>query len=214
MTRRILFLCGMLSPLVYVFMTILGGTLRPDYSHSYHAVSELMEAGAPNKWLLDILLSLSDILGILFGCGVLFLVFSRKVKRGIGLAGSSCLIAIGILELIVALFFPMDPRHATPTFAGLMHLFLVGVLSILSVLTPFIFAAWLKHQTDFTGYGVYSLISALLILLTGAFAAVTVFYESTLIGLAERVTVGVYLQWTFFLALKMYTISKQRFIAK
>ncbi len=47
--RKILLLCGVFSPLVYVFMTILGGEMRPDYSHVCHAVSELLEAGAPKQ---------------------------------------------------------------------------------------------------------------------------------------------------------------------
>jgi len=46
------------------------------------------------------------------------------------------------------------------------------------------------------------------ILVTGGLAAITAITESPLTRLAERITVGIYLQWTFFLALKMYLSSK------
>jgi len=62
LSRKILFLCGVFSPVVYILMTIIGGAMRPDYSHIYHAVSELLEAGAPNKHLMDIFLTISNLL--------------------------------------------------------------------------------------------------------------------------------------------------------
>jgi len=80
--RKLFFLCGMLSPIVYLFMTILGAVMWPDYSHIYHSVSELLERGAPNKILLDILLSTFSMLGLLFGIGVLQLVRQSDQKCG------------------------------------------------------------------------------------------------------------------------------------
>ncbi len=189
-------------------MAIIGGAMRPDYSHSYHAVSELLEAGAPNKFLLDTLLSISDILAILFGIAILLLVLKSNAKRSTGIVGSLCLILIGVLGISTAIFFPMDPRHVQLAFPGLMHLIIVGIVSILSMLTPFIVAVWLKSQSGYARYATYSLVSAVLILVTGGYAAITVITESPLMGLAERITVGVYLQWTFFLSLKMYSSSK------
>jgi hypothetical protein len=49
MNRRLLFLCGMLAPCWFVFMTILGGAIRPGYSHLSDTVSELFAPGSPNK---------------------------------------------------------------------------------------------------------------------------------------------------------------------
>ena len=208
MKRKILLLCGVFSPLLYIAMTIVGGGLRPDYSHIYHAVSELLEAGAPNKCLMDSILASSNILGILFGVGVLLLVRSSQQKRQIGLVGASCLLAIGLIGLLITAFFPMEPRHLPMTFPGLMHLILVGVLFILSILTPVLMGIWLKKQANYAGYGTYSFISAILIIVTGVFAAAMAVIESPIMGVAERLTIGANLQWTFFIALKMYTTDK------
>ena len=208
MNQKILLICGAFSPLVYIAMTVIGGEMRPDYSHTYHAVSELLEAGAPNKLILDTLLAMSNILGILFGLGVFQLVLESHRKTHTGVFGAACLIVISILGLLTALFFPMDPRNVTLTFPGLMHLITVGVMSILSITATFLLASWLKKQTDYSKYGTYSYISAIIILLSGILAAVAAIKESPIMGLAERVTIGASLQWTFFLALKMYKTSK------
>jgi len=66
MHQRYLYLCGVLAPLLFVFMTILGGALRPGYSHLAHTVSELFSPGAPNKLLLDPFFITYTLLMILF----------------------------------------------------------------------------------------------------------------------------------------------------
>lgn len=207
MIRKIFFICGVISPLVYILMTIIGGAMRPDYSHIYHAVSELLEAGAPNKLFMDILLTISYILSLLFSISVFLLVSESQNNRRRGMAGAYSLIAVSILGLLTALLFPMDPRHVELTFPGLMHLIIVGVLAILSILTPLLFAGWLKKQTKYIRYSSYSYYSAIIIVVAGCLSAVSVATESPLMGLAERLSVIAYLQWTFFLALKMYKSS-------
>ena len=208
MKLKLFFLCGILSPLFYLLMTILGGMMRPEYSHTYHAVSELLERGAPNKLILDILLVISNLLNILFGFGVLQLVRIHQQKHRTGIVAASLLIAAGVLGLTITVFFPMEPRQLPLTFPGLMHLILVGVLSILGIITIFLFAVWFKQQTDYTKYGAYSFITVIIIIVTGAVAAASAIIESPLMGLAERITITAHLQWTFVIALKMYITSK------
>jgi hypothetical membrane protein len=55
MNRRLLALCGIIAPLFFVFIVILGGTMRPGYSHLSDTISELFSPGSPNKTLLDTL---------------------------------------------------------------------------------------------------------------------------------------------------------------
>lgn len=208
MDRKILFLCGLLSPLVYILMTIIGAELRPGYSHIYHAVSELLESGAPNKLLLDTLLAVSNILGILFGFGVFQLAQESINKPQAGKIGATCIYVVGVLGLLTAVFFPMDPRNVGLSFSGLMHLILVAAMFILSIAATFILAGWLKKQSEYSKFGTYSYISAIIILISGIFAVVATILESPIIGLAERVTIGASLQWTFFLAYKLYVTSK------
>ncbi len=91
--------------------------------------------------LLDSLLLSSNILSVLFGFGVLLLVQDSRNKRQTGMFGAMFLIVSGVF-LAWSLWFslPMDPRYLPLTFPGLMHLILVGILSILAILTIFLLA--------------------------------------------------------------------------
>ena len=46
MSRKYLLACGMLAALIYLGTVILGGLLRPGYSHVAHAISELIAGEA------------------------------------------------------------------------------------------------------------------------------------------------------------------------
>jgi hypothetical protein len=70
MKLRYFFLCGMIAPVLFILTAILGGALRPGYSHIANTVSELFSPGSPNKPLLDAFHTIFAILLILFGvCG-------------------------------------------------------------------------------------------------------------------------------------------------
>lgn len=60
--KKFLMMSGMLAALVYVGTAILGGLLRPGYSHLAEAISELVAADAPNRTLLSPLFLLYDAL--------------------------------------------------------------------------------------------------------------------------------------------------------
>jgi len=50
---QVLAICGMLSPIVYTIMWILGGVLQQDYSHIRDDISSLFAVNAPNKGLMQ-----------------------------------------------------------------------------------------------------------------------------------------------------------------
>ena len=52
MNQKILYVSGILIPIIYIVMYLVGGALRADYSHISNSVSELLSPGAPNKLLL------------------------------------------------------------------------------------------------------------------------------------------------------------------
>jgi hypothetical protein len=71
MNRRFLVLCGLIAPLLFIFTTILGGVMRPGYSHVSDTESELFSPGSPNKLILSALHTLFTVLLVLFGIGIL-----------------------------------------------------------------------------------------------------------------------------------------------
>jgi hypothetical protein len=112
-------------------MTILGGALRPDYSHIADTVSELFSPGSPNKPLLDTLHTTTALLGVFFGVGVFKLVRENQSSELIGLIGAGMIITMGLVNLATATVFPQDAWGSTPTFPGEMHKILAGVLALL-----------------------------------------------------------------------------------
>lgn len=205
MTLRILSLCGMLSPVIYVFMTVLGGALRPGYSHISDTVSELFSPGSPNKRLLDALSMSTAVLNLLFGVGVLQFVRGSEFSELAGWIGAGLIIATGVVNIFTATVFPQDAWGAPPTFPGQMHKILVGVLALLSILSTLLLGIWLKRAEIFPGFGTYSFVTVAIIILSGGFAAMKL--GSPIMGLTERITVVVVIQWTFILALKIFSVA-------
>jgi hypothetical protein len=203
MNQKILALCGMLSPVLYITMTILGGALRPGYSHLSDTVSELFSPGAPNKQLLDIFHVAYALAGTLFGLGVL--AFVRQSAHGgpTGIIGASMLIAMGVVTVATATVFPQDAWGSPPTFPGEMHKILVlGVLVPLSVISTLLLGIWSKQAGVFPGFDIHSYITVGVVVLSGGLAGVTM--GGPIMGLTERIAVLAGFQWTFVLALRIF----------
>ena len=135
MNQRFISMCGVIAPVLFVFMTILGGAIRPGYSHISDTVSELFSPGAPNILLLDALHTIYALLLALFGIGVLQLVRGSKQSTLIGIIGASMFIAMGLVSVATATIFPQDAWGSPPTFPGEMHKILSGVIALLSILS-------------------------------------------------------------------------------
>ncbi len=202
MNQKIFYLSGMLYPLLYIFMYILGGALRPGYSHISDSVSELLSPGSPNKSLLDILNVTYALLIILFGIGVLQFVRGNEHNALIGRIGAGMIIAVGVASVGSAIF-PQDPSGAPPTLQGVMHAILVfGVQIPGAVLSTLLIGIWLKRADIFPGFATYSFISVGAIVLSGVLAGPTV--GTPIMGLVERIGAFTVHQWVFIFALKLY----------
>jgi len=203
MNQRFLSLCGMIAPVLFVFMTILGAALRPGYSHISDTVSELFSPGSPNKPLLDTLHTTFALLLTLFGFGVLQFVRRSGQSTLTGIIGASLYLTAGVLSIATATIFPQDPWGSPPTFAGQMHINLTGVAGLLSMLSILLLGLWFKRTKLFPGFEVYSLITVGLAILTAVFFAAKM--DSPIMGLAERIPILVGFAWTFILARWMFT---------
>lgn len=93
MNPRSLSRCGLIAPILFILIAILGGAVRPGYSHMSDTVSELFSPGSPNKRPLDILHTSYAVLMTLFGVGVLQLVRGSEhgeLKGMIGAGNLNC----------------------------------------------------------------------------------------------------------------------------
>lgn len=206
MKTKSLMLAGILAPLVYVGTVILGGLLRPNYSHIAQPVSDLVASGAPNKSLLDPLFGLYNLLTIGFGIGLWRRVRAERDsgRQTIGMIGAVMLLLEGLFG-IITLFFPEDAGSiAEATSIGKLHIVFAGLSSLTTMLTMLLMGFWFRSVARLRGSGVYSFISLLVVFVSGGMAAAGVATHSPIGGLLERLTIGGFMQWTFVIALRLY----------
>lgn len=180
---------GILSALLYIAAWIIGPILRPGFSSMTQAVSELIEAGAPNKLLLD---------SLIFGFHLLVIPFAYGLHRAIdggrgSKAGPLLLAGAGVLGLVLTLFFPCDQGCVAETFRGTMHIVLAIPLGFLILFAILAFSRRLKRAEGWSGYDTYSLITFIAGLVMGVLAAA--FAKSAVGGVLERLVGIAYQQW-------------------
>lgn len=196
-TIQILAICGMLSPIFYTAMWIIGGKLQEDYSHIKHDISSLFAVGASNQRLMQTFIIISSVLLFLFYLGL-----PEGLKDGGSNIGPYLFIIASIFGMLVAFFFPLDEGGEMTTWRGKMHLVLVILMGILTVAG--MIALWfrLKDVTGWSTFGSYSLISAIvaiaLLIISG------IFIESNYRGLLERLGVTPFQLFYFILPLMIF----------
>ena len=201
MSQTLLYTSGILIPVVYCCMYVLGGALRPGYSHVSHSVSELLAPGAPNKGLLVVIQTIYAVLHIAFGLGVLRFVQGSGYDQLLGRAGAYLIVALGMVTLGTVVF-PQDAEGTPETTASTLHKVLVfGGLIPLSILSTLLIGLWMRRIPIFPGFDLYSFITLVAIVVMGAAGGATV--ETRYAGLVERIAAIVTQQWLFILGLRL-----------
>jgi hypothetical protein len=67
---QIVAICGMLSPIFYTAMWLLGGVLHADYNHIRDDISSLFAVDAPNQRLMQSFIIVSSVLLFIFYLGL------------------------------------------------------------------------------------------------------------------------------------------------
>ncbi len=202
MKQKILFVCGMLLPFMYIFLYILGGVLQPGYSQISNSVSELLSPGAPNKSLLNMINITFALLYTLFGIGVFRYVAGSEQSALVGRIGAGMIIAVGVASIGSAIF-PQDATGSPATLPGILHLiFVFGVQLPGALLSTLLIGIWINRTGIFPGFATYSFISVGAIVLSGIFAGPSL--GTPVMGLVERISALAVHQWVFVFAWKLF----------
>lgn len=200
--QKLFAICGMIGPILYAMIWILGGLLQPEYSHIRDDVSSLLAVGAPNKLLFDIMHVTDVILMIAF-----FASLHWAINKGKGLIlGPALFLVANVIELFVALFFPLDAGGEIITLTGRIHVILVMLMGFLAMFGMLVMWRRLKKVDEWKGYDIYSLITFIVTFVFGLAAASSV--GSEIMGLTERLVVCSIGQYFFVIALKTYLTSE------
>ena len=196
-TYQILAICGMLSPIFYTAMWIIGGKLQKDYSHIKHDISSLFAVKAPNQRLMQTFIIISSVLLFLFYLGL-----HEGLKDGGSTIGPYLFIIASIMGILVAFFFPLDEGGEMITWRGKTHLIFVVVMGILTVAGMIALFFRLKDLTDWTAFAYFSLISAIVALVLLIISGI--FIEGNYRGLLERLGVTPFQLFYFILPLMIF----------
>src|SRR5688572_30793919 len=169
--KKILMLCGVAAPAIYTGTVVLGGLLRPDYSHISMAISELVADQAPNRPLLSSLFLLYNLLASAFGIGLFLKASNTSQGRLSGRSGSLALVAVGVAGILMELVFPQEPGGTATTFAGMMHFGMAGVAALGTMVAVLLLAFWFRNLPTLNGYVTYSVISVAIIFVSGGLTA-------------------------------------------
>jgi len=188
----------MISPIVYTLMWILGGFLRPNYSHIRDDISSLTAVGAPRKRLFDAFIITSSVLSFAFYLGLHW-----GINNGQGaFVGPVLFLASGILGILVAISFPLDAGGEIVTLRGKMHLALVvtsGLLTIAGMV-----ALWFRLVLveGWSTFATFSLLSAIVSFILVVIAAI--FIKSKYRGLVERFMVSPFQLYYFVISMMVF----------
>ena len=195
---QILAICGMLSPIVYTAMWIIGGILESDYSHIRNDISSLFAVNAPNRHLYQGFILVSSVLLFLFYLGL-----HEGLNNGAGsILGPSILLISSFLGVLVAFFFPLDEGGELTTYKGKTHLILVVASGILTI--GGMFAIWIRLEsvsgwTEFATYSLVTAIISIILVIMSLFLA-----SGKYKGISERIMVTPYELYYFSLALMVF----------
>ena len=201
--KKTFMLCGIAAALIYAGTVILGGLLRPGYSHISMAISELVADGAPNRTLLSSSFLVYNILVSIFGAGLFLEANNQPRGRVSGIIGSLALLLVGLAGLLMELAFPQEPGGTATTFAGIMHFGMAGVASLGTMVAILMLALWFRNVPELKSYGAYSIISVAVVFVVGGLSAAAIANHSSLFGLVERITILTFTLWMFVIGRKM-----------
>lgn len=194
---QILAICGMLSPIVYTLMWIVGGKLRSDYSHIKHDISSLFAVKAPNQRLMQTFIIVSSVLLFFFYLGL-----HEGLKDGGSIIRPYLFITASILGMFIAFFFPLDEGGEMTTWRGKMHLILVILMGILTVAGMILLWFRLKNVSGWKIFAIFSLVSAIAALILLIISGI--FVKGNYRGLLERLGVTPFQLFYFILSLMIF----------
>jgi len=201
--RRILLLCGVLSPLCYAAADLLAGLRSEGYSFRDQTISELGAIGAPSRLLFSLLLIPVYSLLVAFGVGV----WQSAVGAGRLRVAAGFLIGLGVLALAVGQFVPMHSRGIEQGLAGALHL-IEGAVAMLLLLAAMAFAAAASGR----GFRIYTVATVAIVLVFALWGSVDAprveaGLETPWLGIKERIFWYAYQLW--FLVLAIVLLRRQ-----
>ena len=198
--NRGLMLSGVLSVVFYVLHVIIGGYKWKGYSHLQQPISDLTASGAPNRKLMQTLTTIYGLLALLFA--VSFTLYRSRAYPSLVYWGGISFTLVHFISVLYPLF-PEDLPEAQPTLRGRIHIYITALIVPFTILTPFLIGFGFISETQWHTFGIYSILTGILILVFGGTAAVFYAKKWPYFGLVERLNIGALQLWTFIFSMML-----------
>jgi hypothetical protein len=213
MVRKVLLICGIVAPLLYIGTDILAAMSWENYSYTAQGISELGAIGAPTRPFISPIFVIHSLLKIAFAVGVWMSAGSKRSLR----ITAALLFALGVLD-IVSYLFPAGLRENLGdtgfSLTDNMHLILTGAAVILILLIIGFGATaggkWFRLYS-------YATIVALVVSGVWAFSDapnIAAGLPTPWLGVRERINVYGYLLWIAILAVVLWRAPETANIGK
>lgn len=193
---------GMIGVFLYVLHVVLGGFLWKGYNHLMQPISDLTAAGAPNKALLSVLTLFYGLFCIVFVLSAC--LYTRKFIPKLASAGLLVFLAMHLVSISYGLF-PEDLPGAAMSFTGTMHIVVTFLIVPLTILAPLLTGMGLRKVEGLRGFGIYSIVTGIIIFIAGGTTAVFFAQKLPFFGLVERINIGMLQIWTFLLSMRLFS---------
>jgi hypothetical membrane protein len=206
MLRKILLICGVISPVLYAVSDALAGMKWEAYSFRDQTISELGAIDAPSRPLFAGLLIIVYALMVAFGAGIRKSAGENRRLRIVG----GLLMVLGVMALTFGQVASMRLRGTAQGLAGALHL-IEGAMAMLIIFTAMGIAAGAFGKR----FRLYTIGSIVLAIGFGAwsvseFAKIEQGLATPWIGVKERIFWYGYQSWFIVLAL---TLLRKQFAA-
>lgn len=194
---------GMISAIIYVLHVIIGGILWNGYSHIEQPISDLTSDTAPHKILLSVMTNIYGIFALIFA-----IVLYRLLKQH-----DSWLLRNGLLLLIIMeavsfvgyLLFPLDSSGIEQlSFQNIMHIVVTIIVVVTTIGFTFLLGVGFLRIQRTKRLGLYILVSAITISISGILTGFVIANELPIIGLIERINIFALQGIIFSLSYIMY----------
>ena len=191
--QRGLIICGILSSLWYIAINVIVPSQYEGYSIPSLTVSELSAIGAPTRILWVLIVLLYPLLFASFGWGILRSANKNFPLRVLG----SLIIAYSLFNLY---WPPMHMRGVEPTLTDTMHIVYAFITVLLMMFIMGFGAAALGKR-----FRIFTIISMFVLVLFGVLTGteapnIPVNGPTPMIGIWERINIGVFMIWIMVLA--------------
>ena len=211
MEKRYLLYGGILNLALYLTADVVGGLLTPCYVFREHAVSELMLAGAEYRTMVSAIIFASSMAGLAFGVSFI-LHFPLSRSRPLFVAGVLLTVS-AVSTSMTSTVFPQDARDADPTFAGTMHLALVGLNVLITIIAMLLCGVGLNREFGWRRFRLLSFLTLIVMAAGGVVSTIFVQNDIHWLGVSERVSIYAYFLWNALMAwflIEHFRLQEQR----